>query len=89
MGLPILTYKNILYFRPLFKEIKASGENHIVLDCKADKILDILRQARSVEMMGDYHSFIITSLVSTKPFTVLILYLYINYECSAWIHSFI
>ncbi|KAF4533063.1 hypothetical protein B566_EDAN002626 [Ephemera danica] len=32
--------------RPLLKQIQASGESHIILDCDTDRIADILRQAR-------------------------------------------
>nr|XP_018907676.1 PREDICTED: glutamate receptor ionotropic, kainate 2-like isoform X1 [Bemisia tabaci] len=49
-------------YRPLFKEILQSSENHIVLDCRTDLILDVLRQAKEVKMMGDYQSYILTSL---------------------------
>ncbi|RZF39362.1 hypothetical protein LSTR_LSTR000883 [Laodelphax striatellus] len=49
-------------YRPLLKQIKVSTETHIVLDCAAEKILSILRQAREVGMLGDYHSYIVTSL---------------------------
>ncbi|XP_075219248.1 glutamate receptor ionotropic, kainate 2-like isoform X3 [Lycorma delicatula] len=48
--------------RPLWKKIKTSGETHIVLDCSADKIVSILRQAKAVGMMGDYNSYVVTSL---------------------------
>lgn len=41
-------------YRPLLKEIKTSGENNIVLDCEPEKILDILRQAKEVNMLEDY-----------------------------------
>lgn len=50
-------------FRPLLKQIKNSGEAHIVLDCNNDKIYDVLKQAQQIGMMSDYHSYLITSLV--------------------------
>lgn len=49
-------------YRPLLKDIQSSGESHIVLDVSADKILDILRQAKEVKMLEEYQSYIITSL---------------------------
>ena len=49
-------------YRPLLKEIQASGESHVVLDISADKIVDLLRQAAEVKMMEEYQSYIITSL---------------------------
>lgn len=49
-------------YRPLLKEIHKSGEVHIILDCQIYKILDILRQAKEVNMMEEYQSYVITSL---------------------------
>jgi glutamate receptor, ionotropic, invertebrate len=49
-------------YRPLFKEIQASGENHIILDVSVDKVMDILRQAQEVKMLEDYQRYILTSL---------------------------
>lgn len=46
------------------KEVNATKENHILLDCATDRVLHVLRQAREVKMMSDYHSYFITSLVS-------------------------
>ncbi|PSN45284.1 hypothetical protein C0J52_17537 [Blattella germanica] len=48
--------------RQLLKEIYASQETHILLECATDRIVEILKQAREVKMMGDYHSYFITSL---------------------------
>lgn len=50
--------------RPLLKQIKNSAESHIVLDCSTDRIYDVLKQAQQIGMMSDYHSYLITSLVS-------------------------
>lgn len=50
--------------RPLLKQIKNSAEKHIVLDCTTDKIYQVLKQAQQIGMMTDYHSYLITSLVS-------------------------
>jgi len=58
-------YWNKFYsYRPMLKEVKKSLESHIVLDCDTDVILTVLSQAEDVGLMDDYHSFIITSLVS-------------------------
>ena len=53
-----------LCFRPLLKQIKNSAESHIVLDCSTERIYDVLKQAQQIGMMSDYHSYLITSLVS-------------------------
>lgn len=50
--------------RPILKDIKKSLEGHIVLDCDVDLLIPILKQAKEVNLLDDYHSFIITSLVS-------------------------
>lgn len=49
-------------YRPLLKDIKNAGEVHVILDCSADKVLDILRQARTLDMLNEYQSYVITSL---------------------------
>jgi Receptor family ligand binding region. len=51
-------------FRPLLKQIKNSAESHIVLDCSTERIYEVLKQAQQIGMMSDYHSYLITSLVS-------------------------
>ena len=43
--------------------MKATNENHILLDCATDSVLQVLEQALEVKMMSDYHSYFITSLV--------------------------
>lgn len=54
-----------MYFsRPLLKQIKNSAESHIVLDCSTERIYNVLKQAQQIGMMSDYHSYLITSLVS-------------------------
>jgi ionotropic kainate glutamate receptor 2 len=50
--------------RKLLKEINASNETRILLDCATDRVLDVLQQAREVKMISVYHSYFITSLVS-------------------------
>ncbi|XP_025421256.1 glutamate receptor ionotropic, kainate 2-like isoform X2 [Sipha flava] len=49
-------------FRPILKDIKKSLEGHIVLDCDAELIYTVFKQAKEVNLLDDYHSFIITSL---------------------------
>ena len=46
----------------MLKEIKKSGEIHIVLDCSTEKIQTVLKQAQQVGMMTAYHNYLITSL---------------------------
>jgi len=55
------------HYRPILKDIKKSLEGHIVLDCDADLISTVFKQAKEVNLLDDYHSFIITSLVRTNP----------------------
>lgn len=66
----------------MLKEVKKSLESHIVLDCDTNIILTVLEQAEDVGLMDDYHSFIITSLVSWKKNTNLVVFkclLFINH----------
>lgn len=49
--------------RTLLRDIKKSGETHIVLDCSTKKIHTVLKQAQQEGMMTDYHNYLITSLV--------------------------
>lgn len=49
-------------YRPLLKQIKNSGQAHIVLDCSTDKVYEVLKQSQQIGMMSDYHSYLITSL---------------------------
>uniref|UniRef100_A0A0K8TK31 Glutamate receptor, ionotropic kainate 2 n=1 Tax=Lygus hesperus TaxID=30085 RepID=A0A0K8TK31_LYGHE len=51
-------------YRPLFKEISGTTETHIILDCKTENTVTILEQAKEVNMMGDYHTYFLTSLDS-------------------------
>lgn len=59
--------------RPMFKELKLSGEKHIILDYEIEHIVHILGQADEVHFMGDYQSFVITNLVSEWRNILLIL----------------
>ena len=62
-------------YRPLLKEIKKSEETRIVLDCDFSKIETILQQANEIELMTDYHNYLITSLdldkVNIDPYTYM------------------
>lgn len=49
-------------FKPMLKEISSHGETRIILDCGVEKVLDVLNQATVVKMLGEYQSYIITTL---------------------------
>ena len=53
-------------YRPLLKEIKKSEETHIVLDCDFERIPGILEQANEIELLTDYHNYLVTSLDMDK-----------------------
>ncbi|XP_017773931.1 PREDICTED: glutamate receptor ionotropic, kainate 2-like [Nicrophorus vespilloides] len=58
--------------RPLFKEIKKSAETNIILDCDNSIIIDVLKQAKEVDMLDYFHSYVITSLnADTLDFSIL------------------
>ncbi|XP_014272498.1 glutamate receptor ionotropic, kainate 2 isoform X2 [Halyomorpha halys] len=48
--------------RPILKHIQKTSETRIVLDCATERIIDVLKQAKQVKMLGDYHSYVLTSL---------------------------
>ena len=62
-------------YRPLLKEIKKSEETRIVLDCDFTKIEMILQQANEIELLTDYHNYLITSLdldkINIEPYTYM------------------
>lgn len=41
-------------YQPLLKFIENSQENHIVIDCSPDKVMQIFKQAVGVKMMEEY-----------------------------------
>lgn len=41
-------------YQPLLKQIEMAGENHIILDCSPEKVMNILKQAIGVKMMEEY-----------------------------------
>ena len=47
----------------MLKEMFKNSENNIIIDCSTDRIMEILQQANEVNMLGDYQSYILTSLV--------------------------
>lgn len=49
-------------YRSLLKDIKNAKEVHVILDCSPDKVLEILRQAKTLDMLNEYQSYVITSL---------------------------
>jgi len=59
-------FLSVFLRRDLLKEVKKTGEVHLVLDCSTEKIQSVLKQAQQVGMMTPYHSYLITSLVRIK-----------------------
>lgn len=49
-------------YKKLFKDMSKKFETNVVLNVKLDSVRDILRQARSVGMMTEYHNYLITDL---------------------------
>ncbi|XP_057367560.1 glutamate receptor ionotropic, kainate 2-like [Daphnia carinata] len=49
-------------FRPFLKEIHTKGERHIMLDCSAETLAIVLKQAQQVGLITSSYSFFITSL---------------------------
>lgn len=47
---------------PMLKEIAKYGETRIILDCRIDKIISILTQAKKVRLLEEYQSYIITTI---------------------------
>lgn len=41
-------------YRPLLKDVKASNEHVFILHCSSEKILDVMRQANELKMLGEY-----------------------------------
>lgn len=66
-------------FRTVLKGIKKSLEGHIVLDCDVELIPTVLKQAKEVNLLDDYHHFIITTLVRINTvLTLLCFTLFVN-----------
>lgn len=49
-------------YRPILKEVKATGVRNLVIDCDYDKIQVFMDQAHNVNMVTDYHNYLFTSL---------------------------
>ncbi|XP_067620605.1 glutamate receptor ionotropic, kainate 2 [Eurosta solidaginis] len=49
-------------FRPFLKSIKLSSDNCIILHCKTDNVMSILKQANELKMLGEYQSVFISVL---------------------------
>ena len=48
--------------KKILREVKQSGEIHLVLDCDQDKIRTVMKEAQAVGMMTAYHNYLITNL---------------------------
>lgn len=46
---------------PLLKAVHASGATRILLDCSAERLLHVLRQAQYVQLLQEYQSYMITA----------------------------
>ncbi|XP_008198458.1 glutamate receptor ionotropic, kainate 3 isoform X2 [Tribolium castaneum] len=59
--------------RPLLKEIRALNHNRIILDCDTENIIEILKQAKEVNLMeSSYFNYFLTSVdAHTLDFSVL------------------
>lgn len=49
-------------YKKLFKDMSKKFETNVVLNVALDSVRDILRQARSVGMMSEYHNYLIADL---------------------------
>ena len=52
-----------LIHRKILREVKQSGEIHLVLDCEHNKIEMVMKEAQAVGMMTAYHNYLITNMV--------------------------
>ncbi|XP_074643782.1 glutamate receptor ionotropic, kainate 2-like [Tubulanus polymorphus] len=49
-------------YKPLLKELKLRGETKIIVDCRVDKIRQVLREALQLEMLTFYYHYLFTTL---------------------------
>ncbi|XP_071521274.1 glutamate receptor ionotropic, kainate 2-like isoform X2 [Panulirus ornatus] len=49
-------------YRLLLSEIKNTLEQNIILDCKTEKVGEVLKQAQQIGIMSSFHNYIISSL---------------------------
>lgn len=50
-------------YRPLLKEVANSTVSNIILDVNERLVIDVLTQAKEVNLLADYCNYIITNLV--------------------------
>ena len=72
----LCNHKAALICRKILREVKQSGEIHLVLDCDHDKIRMVMKEAMAVGMMTAYHNYLITNMVgrSTKEQEFVLMY---------------
>nr|QRN45440.1 ionotropic glutamate receptor kainate 2-like isoform X4 [Carausius morosus] len=49
-------------YRAMFKTLSKTSQTHMLIECDTDHIVDILRHARDVNMLGDYENYLFTCL---------------------------
>nr|CAI5868750.1 unnamed protein product [Callosobruchus analis] len=49
-------------YRTMLKEIKRTGMLHFILDCEAENILEVLKEAKEQKLLTEFHSYILTNL---------------------------
>lgn len=49
-------------YKSILKQMKVDGETRFILDCAAEKVMDVLKQASDVKMLDIYRSYFIASL---------------------------
>lgn len=62
---PVVAFKTLGLpenHRSVLKEVKSSGVLHFILDCEVDHIMDILRLAKELKLLSEFHSYILTNL---------------------------
>jgi hypothetical protein len=53
-------------YQDVLKDVRASGESHIILDCQASKVPEILRQAQQLKLTSPYYQYLLTTLVRLR-----------------------
>ncbi|KAL9925587.1 glutamate receptor ionotropic, kainate 2 isoform X1 [Glossina fuscipes] len=49
-------------YKPMLKSIKMSTDNCLILHCSTEKIVEVLKQAKELKMLGEYQSIFIPNL---------------------------
>lgn len=44
-------------YKPMLKSIKMSTDNCLILHCSTEKIVEVLKQAKELKMLGEYQVF--------------------------------